>query len=87
MASALHLHKAILPGQWQPWTTVSPSTSFGLITLKYHEILKISPRAYIFQRPFLRGLCTEGSLPLRIDWAVAYSWQIIYLFCFFCFVF
>ena len=26
----------------------------------YHKILKISPGAYIFQRPFLRGLVLEG---------------------------
>ena len=25
----------------------------------YHKILKISPRVYIFQRPFLRGLFLE----------------------------
>ena len=29
-------------------------------TMKYHKILKISPGAYIFQRPFLRGLYSEG---------------------------
>ena len=28
----------------------------------------MSPRAYIFQRPFLRGLSTEGNLGLKIDW-------------------
>ena len=27
---------------------------------RYHKILKISPGAYIFQRPFLRGLFLEG---------------------------
>ena len=27
---------------------------------KYRKIPKISPRAYIFQRPFLRGLLLEG---------------------------
>ena len=27
---------------------------------KYHKLPKISPRAYIFQRPFLRGLFLEG---------------------------
>ena len=54
--------------------------------------------AYIFQRPFLRGLflegayiqrglCTEGSLRLKIDWAIAYSWKEIYRFCLFYFVF
>ena len=30
---------------------------------------KISPGAYIFQGPFLRGLSTEGNLRLKIDWA------------------
>ena len=51
---------------------------------KYHKILQISPGAYIFQRPFLRGLyseglifggayiqrglSTEGNLRLKIDW-------------------
>ena len=38
-------------------------------TMKYHKILKISPGAYIFQRPFLRGLSTEGNLRFKIDWA------------------
>ena len=28
--------------------------------LSYRKIPKISPRAYIFQRPFLRGLYLEG---------------------------
>ena len=28
----------------------------------YHKIPKISPRDYIFQRPFLRGLILEGHL-------------------------
>ena len=35
--------------------------------LTYRKIPKISPRAYIFQRPFLRGLGTEGNLRLKID--------------------
>ena len=40
----------------------------------YRNIPKISPRAYIFQGPFLRGLyleglCTDGNLRLEIDWA------------------
>ena len=29
----------------------------------------ISPGAYIFQRPFLRGLFLEGNLRFKIDWA------------------
>ena len=52
----------------------------SLIVKGYHKIPKISPRAYIFQRPFFeglifggayiqRGLCTEGNLRFNIDWA------------------
>ena len=38
----------------------------------YRKFRKISPRAYIFQRPFWaasfwRGLCTQGNLRLKID--------------------
>ena len=41
---------------------------------KYRKIPKISPGAYIFQRPFLRGLFleglyAEGNLRFKIDWA------------------
>ena len=32
----------------------------GAIYLKYRKIPKISPGAYTFQRPFLRGLFLEG---------------------------
>ena len=35
----------------------------------YSKIPKISPGAYIFQRPFLRGLSTETNLCFKIDWA------------------
>ena len=28
--------------------------------MQYRKIPNISPGAYIFQRPFLRGLCLEG---------------------------
>ena len=55
------------------------------------KIPKISPGAQIFQRPFLRGLYTEGSLRYKIGWAftwrengvsksigLAYSWKEIY---------
>ena len=35
----------------------------------YRKIPKISPGAYIFQRPFLRGLSMEGNLRFKIDWA------------------
>ena len=39
------------------------------------QFLKYSPGAYIFQRPFFggvyirRGLCSEGNLRFKIDWA------------------
>ena len=29
----------------------------------------VTPGAYIFQRPFLRGLSTEGNLDFKTDWA------------------
>ena len=35
----------------------------------YRKIPKISPGAYIFQRPFFRGLSTEGNLRFKINWA------------------
>ena len=34
--------------------------SLNLLDLGYRKIPKISPGAYIFQRPFLRGLFLEG---------------------------
>ena len=34
----------------------------------YRKIPKISPGVYIFQRPFLRGLSTEGNLRFKTDW-------------------
>ena len=36
---------------------------------KYRKFPKINPGAYIFQRPFLRGLSTEGILRFKINWA------------------
>ena len=38
-------------------------------TKRYGKIPKISPRAYTFQRPFLRGLSMERNLRFKIDWA------------------
>ena len=32
----------------------------SVLAVKYRKIPKISPGAYIFQRPFLRGLFLEG---------------------------
>ena len=37
--------------------------------MTYRKIPKISPGAYIFQRPFLRGLSTEGNLSFKIEGA------------------
>ena len=34
--------------------------SLNLLDLGYGKIPKISPGAYIFQRPFLKGLLVEG---------------------------
>ena len=49
--------------------------------INYRKIPKISPGAYIFQRPFFeglisggayirRGVSTEGNLRFKIDWAI-----------------
>ena len=35
----------------------------------YRKIPEISPGVYIFERPFLRRLRTEGNLRFKIDWA------------------
>ena len=58
----------------------------------YRKLPKISPGAYIFQRPFLRGLFLEGLIfggaYLRREICVstliglAFSWKEIYRFCF-----
>ena len=40
--------------------SLSYATFGNLEHLKYRKIPKISPGAYIFQRPFLRGLFLEG---------------------------
>jgi len=42
----------------------------GKAKRKYRKIPKISPRAYIFQRPFLRGLFLEGLI-----FGGAYLWR------------
>ena len=49
--------------QWYSWTSIKrpPYIKWTVIKVsKYCKIPKISPRAYIFQRPFLRGLFLEG---------------------------
>ena len=62
------------------------------IVYSFRKIPKISPGAYIFQRPFLRGLFLEGLIfggaYVRREVCVsksielAYSWKKIYRFCF-----
>ena len=37
------------------------------LQMGYGKIPKISPGAYIFRRPFLRGLSTERNLRFKID--------------------
>ena len=59
----------------------------------YRKILKISPGAYIFQRPFLRGLFLEGlifrgaylrrGICVLKSIGLAYSWKEIYRFALF----
>ena len=58
----------------------------------YRKIPKISPRAYIFQRPFLRGLFWTGlylegliygrKFASQNRLGYPYSWKEIYRFCF-----
>ena len=62
------------------------------VQLKYRKIPKISPGAYIFQRPFLRGLFLEGlifggayvrkKICVSKSIGLACSGKEIYLFCF-----
>ena len=81
---------------WVPninfWYTVVFINQRAQAKLKYRKILKISPRTYIFQRPFLRGLFLEGLIfgaaYLRREICVQnrlgypYSWNEICRFCF-----
>ena len=72
---------------------------FSLQTI-YRKIPKISPGAYIFQKPFLRGLfleglifggalstSTEGNLRSKIDWASLIVGSKFTVFALFYFVF
>ena len=66
--------------------------SLHMFWTEYHKILKTSPRAYIFQRPFLRrfyseGLSTEGNLLFQIDWASLIIGSKFTIFALFYFVF
>ena len=55
----------------------------------YRKIPKISLGAYIFQRPFLRGLSMEGNLHFRIDclWAGVIAGRKVTFFALYYFVF
>ena len=55
--------------------------------LTYRKIPKINSGAYIFQRPFLRGLSTEGNLRFKIDWASLIVGRKFTVFALFYFVF
>ena len=52
------------------WLSQNMNSTFGEIRIGYHKIPKISPGAYIFQRPFLRGLFLEGLI-----FGGAYLWR------------
>ena len=55
--------------------------------LSYRNIPKISPGAFIFRRPFLRGLSTEGNLHFKIYWASLIVGRKFTVFALFFFVF
>ena len=64
----------LIKQDWVYVRTKSTLDSFTPVTVKrtisdYRKIQEISPGAYIFQRPFLRGLFLEGQLRFKIDWA------------------
>ena len=59
----------------------------GLARTKYRKILKMNHGAYIFQRPFSRGLSTEGNLRFKIDWAGLIVGRKFTVFALFYFVF
>ena len=48
------------PRPVHPYTI--PDSSFSGATKNYRKIPKISPGAFIFQRPFLKGLFLEGPI-------------------------
>ena len=61
------------PSGWDNWDTPIWKGGKCKSALRwgygYRKIPKISPGACIFQRPFLRGLYTEGYLRFKINWA------------------
>ena len=75
-----------LPKFWMLFL-VCQSHLLPLSAFNYRKILKISPKAYIFQRPFLRGLFLEGliyggkfAFPNRLG--LPYNWKESFRFCF-----
>ena len=52
----------------------------------YRKIPKISAWAYVFQRPVLRGLSTDGNLCFKIDWASVIAGSKFTVFALFYFV-
>ena len=59
---------------------------YSLHETKHRQILKISPGAYIFQRPFLRSLFLEGLIyggkfAFQNRFSQPFSWKEIYCFC------
>ena len=66
--------------------------SYSSLNVTYRKIAKISPRSYIFQRPFLRGLFLDGlifggayvrrEICVSKSVGLAYSWKEIDRFCF-----
>ena len=79
------LHQKPQPFPVYPLTCMISCNNY--YTLPYCKILKISPGAYIFQRPFLRGLPTEGNLCFKIDWASLLVGSKFTIFALFYFVF
>ena len=55
--------------QCRPKLTISTQRSVIKRKFTHRKIPKVSPGAYIFQRPFLRDLSTGGNLRFKIDWA------------------
>ena len=56
---------------------------YCVTNITYRKIPKISPGTYIFQRPSLRGLSTEGNLRFKIDWAsLIIGVNLTFLLCF-----
>ena len=79
-----------LPKFWMLFL-VCQSHLLPFSAFNYRKILKISPGAYIFQRPFLRGLFLEGLIyggkRFKIDWASLIIGRKFSVFALFCFVF